>query len=667
MLNNNAIGSMALSAVFFAVLIPDLGFASSVRGPTNHNSEAISSGCSTVASAITLSNVPSRITGVAPLSVFFDASSTIANTRKRPFHDLEYRWDFGDPAGSPVNGATWNAGSRAGISSRNTATGPEAAHVFEIPGIYTVALTATDGKNTASNNCTRIVVQNPDIVFAGTNTICIGAASTPKAGVNGCPSGALTVMQSSFPAAVNTYALTGKRVLFKRGDTFTAATSARITSTGPGTLGAYGTGAMPKVQMMGNTTVLMLSSRLTPTIKDWRIMNLEFDGMSQAGAVGVNTDGGINQVTILNMNIHDIGNGVLFNDSIIQWWYLKDGLTQHAMFDEIAIVGSIITPIFNSTTGWRIFASANRGSIQGNTLGNMINNSSMGSHVLRVPHMAKGVIANNTIARPGQHQLAIKLHAQAWCLNTSAPGTCYSPNNDPVPLGYNYINNTHPIGIFATLSGYTEQVVISDNKIIGADNPYSMSVASENLQNDERLRDIIVERNFFTSGTATQLSLLFNAENITIRNNIANMTLGLYKTFASVFDPGTAPPSKNVQVLNNTIYGGSGVGSEFFGVVIDPAATNVAVINNLFTAPSQLNPVMISGTGASGLVQSNNILTNTPATLFVSATPSAPADFRLNSTSPARDEGLSTVPVRSSFFLAGRSQGIMDIGAVEMP
>ena len=655
---------------FVAVLMPAFGFASNRNGSADSTATSKKGGgipgcfSTGATNTITLSNIPSRYTGVAPLSVFFDASDTIANATTRPFHDLEYRWDFGDPAGSLINGVTWNAGSRAGVSSRNVAIGPEAAHVFETPGVYTVTLTATDSKNTATNNCTRIVVQDPGSVFSGSNTICVSSNTTPTAGANGCPSGALTVMQSSFPTAVNTYALTGKRVLFKRGDTFAAATSALINRTGPGILGAYGAGAMPKVQMTGNTDILMLSSRATPGIKDWRIMDLEFDGMSKTRSVAVNTDGGINQVTILNMNMHDVANGAVFNDSIIQWWHLKEGLTAHTMFDEIAIVDSIITPIFNSTSGWRIFASANRGSIQGNILGNMVNDSSMGSHVLRVPHMAKGVIANNTLARAGVSQHALKLHAQGWCESTSPAGTCVTYDNVTPPPSYTYLANTHPIGIFTTLSGYTEKVIIADNKIIGADNPHSMTVSSQNRQMDERLRDIIVERNWFTSGKGTQLSLLVVSSAITVRNNIFDMTAGKYKTFVKLASPGTSPPSADVNVYNNTLYGGSApviAGNEFVGISIDPTATKVAVVNNLISAPSATNPVRIVGTGA-GIVSSNNStaiqIKTTPG--WVATFPSTPSDFNLTAKSYAIGAGIS-VPVFSDFFL--NSRPIYHLGA----
>ncbi|MEK7706277.1 MAG: hypothetical protein AAB426_15055, partial [Myxococcota bacterium] len=613
---------------------------------------------------------PSRISGVAPLSVFFDATGTTATAvTSRPFHDLEYRWGFGDPLGSPVNGTSWDAGSGAGVNNRNAATGAVAAHVFERPGTYTVALSVFDGTNTDTAETT-ITVDDPDVVFAGTNTVCVAASTTPVAGVNGCPAGASTAQQADFATLVSTYALTGNRVLLARGDTFVAPTTASIVNTGPGIVGAFGSGAAPIVQATSGTTILNLSSVYTADIKDWRIMDLDFDGLGTA-QVGIDTQGGISQVLILHMNIHDIGNGVVLNSGIVEWW-VSHGHPEHALFDDMAIVDSTMTPILGSTTGWRIFAAATRFSIQGNTLGNMTSNASMGSHVVRVTTMEKGVITNNTIARAGVTQLAIKLHAPIWCDVNSPAGTCVTPDNNAVmPPTYSYLTNTHPIGVFAPLSGYSELIMVSDNKIIGADNPWTISFGPQDPNNDERVRDVVIERNWFTAGSGTQIHMHLNCSATTVRNNVCDLTGGAYHECVDVSRWGGAQQvaPADVRVYNNTIYSGvAGVHVDFTGVAIDATATDVTVINNLGSAPFATDgPVMISGTGASGLVQSNNLLHNVPGDLFVNATPAVPADFHLIALpNPARDTGLSTVPVPSDFFGTSRPQnGSFDIGAVE--
>ena len=82
------------------------------------------------------------------------------------------------------------------------------------------------------------------------------------------------------------------------------------------------------------------------------------------------------------------------------------------------------------------------------------------------------------------------------------------------------------------------------------------------------------------------------------------------------------------------------------------------------------SPVIINNidiTGALPGTLSNNILTNTPANYFVSATPATLDDFKLSATSPARKKGLQSLGIYTDFFLTARSQGTNDVGAVEGP
>ena len=669
MLNNNTVGSRVLLKVFFAALFAVFGIASCGSG--GGDSTSTNTNSTTPAPApggIVLSLVPARTSGVAPLAVFFDASATTdTGVTTRPFHDLEYTWSFGD-----ASSGTWASGAQPGVSSKNSATGPVAAHVFETPGTYTVSLTALDGTNTATTNTT-ITVDNPDTVFAGTNTICINASGSD---FTGCPSGAATSTNSNFVTALSANLATHKRILFRRGETFTAATFASLNVNGPGIIGAYGTITDPKpiVQMTGNTAILNLSSGSTHNIKDWRIMDLDFDGRATLGTVGIDTAGGISQVLVLNMNIHDIGEGVKFNDSILTYWYITRGHTTVKMFDEMAVVGSTISGYPGLTTGSRMFVSANRFSIQGNMIGNEL--ATMGNHVLRVPHMEKGLISNNTIARANTAAHALKLHGQAWChvdsLVDDIAGDCLTWDNDTsTPPGfstYSYTTTTHPIGIFAALSGYTEQVIISDNKFIGADNPWTIGLGTQNNNRDERLRDIIFERNWLVSGSATQVAALFWTIDTTVRNNICDMSGGASRTCFRVTRRGKEAPPDNVRVYNNTLYSGSTGG--FVGVDIGAEATNVSVINNLAYAPLSTSTMMVNGTGASGLIQSNNSTNTQIKNTFpgwISATPAVPADFGLTAGSYANSPGAS-VPLWSDFFRASRPQnGVMDIGAMEGP
>ena len=216
-------------------------------------------------------------------------------------------------------------------------------------------------------------------------------------------------------------------------------------------------------------------------------------------------------------------------------------------------------------------------------------------------------------------------------------------------------------------TAYTEQVVISDNVFTGAAGvAWTVSLEPQNENANERLRDIIVERNWFraTDG-ATQVALLMSAANATIRNNICDMSGGFNdgQTCYEVSRRGIEPNPINARIYNNTAYGGTAT-TDFEAVSLGSSSTGAAVINNLGSAPNAGARTMISGS-PSGLVQSNNILNNTPANLFVTASPTVPANFALKAGSPASEAG-GAVPVHSDFFRNRRPKGdAIDVGATE--
>jgi hypothetical protein len=623
--------------------------------------------CSTTGatSAIALSNVPSRISGVAPLSVFFDATGSTATATTRPFHNLEYRWSFGDAAGSPVSGTTWTTGSRPG-ASRNTATGPVAAHVFENSGTYTVSLSVTDGSNTVANNCTQITVQDPADVFSGNNTVCVAALTQPSAGFDGCPADALTVRQDSFPAAISSHATTGKRVLFKRGDTFSAATEARITATGPGMVGAYGSGALPRIQMTGNTNVLGFSSSSTPGFRDWRIMDLDMDGMNgnETSGTGISSSGGgLSQVTVLRLTYRNMNNAIGFALDLINYfnnYFIANNRPAEAIHtvDQVTVVDSTVIP--GAATVYSAYDSGNRIVFMGNNFDNGGNAS--GSHVTRWPFLNKAVISNNTFSRPGFTRLAIKLHAPYW---NSTFGV-FDPSATQPVIASNYSNYS----TFANGDGYSKYVVISDNKLTDAANPWSVELGPQDSGSDERIRNVIVERNWWVANSASQVALRVSASEITVRNNIFNFSNGSNsQTAIQVVKDGIVLTSDQVRLYNNTIYSSYAVpSSQFAGIELGAPVTNITVRNNLAYAPNATGPVMLVNNCGACLTQSNNSsdaqVKNTSPN-FATMPPVVPSDYRPVASYAVG--GGTAVPVWSDFLLQGRPQGVIDMGAIEVP
>jgi diadenosine tetraphosphatase ApaH/serine/threonine PP2A family protein phosphatase len=249
-----------------------------------------------------------------------------------PFHELDYSWNFGDD-----DTATWTYGSNPGVNKKNRAYGPESAHVFETPGTFTVTLSVYDGTDTATTT-QEIIVTDPDTVFAG-NTFCINASGTDHTGCPlipgtyadsaACITAGKCLTQASFSTAITTYATAGRRVLFKKGDSFSN-DAANIHFVGTlGLISSYGTGAKPIVVNAVNSDIF----DFTADVSDWRLMNLDFDlnmgnisrFMSMTGSLNVN------KLLIMNNDVHD-GFG---------------GFTQTgggvSAFDQIAFIGNTFT------------------------------------------------------------------------------------------------------------------------------------------------------------------------------------------------------------------------------------------------------------------------------------------------------------------------------------
>jgi len=615
----------------------------------------IGSGCMTTQTgapgAIALANVPSRLSGVAPLSVFFDATGSTAAATTRPFHDLEYRWDFGDRTGavpnlSPplVGTSTWNMGSKPGVSSRNSASGPVTVHVYETPGMYFVSLSVTDGTNTASNSCTQIVVQDPDVVFASTNTICVGATSLPVAGVDGCPVDAATALQPSFAAAISSYVGTGKRVLFKRGDTFTAASTPSISSNGPGIVGAYGAGTLPIINATANVDILDISSSTTPTtVNDWRIMDLELNGNSGSGVAGVNALGSATRITILRLNIHDAGYGIEFSHYVLDYWN-NNGHPGHTMWEQVYLIDNTLSRFSNIG----IYAGAGYFAIAGNSI------DTSPYQIVRLPQIYYGVVSNNTIVGGGAGYSTLRIDGPAWC--TSEPQG---------PTACNYTNDSMPTNITGAHGGYTDLVEVADNLVAAASDVYiPVDIAPSNGNWDSRIRNLIFERNFVSGAVA---GVHVSARDITARYNIISLVGGGYHGIGiqTRNSPliGAEPPPLRVAAYSNTFY----ATGDLTGVNIDTFATDSIVMNNLAFAPNGGSTIMIADAGSTNLTASNNssdaqIKSTSPLFENATGTMSVPGDFRPTGPSYAIGTG-AVVPAWSDFFWVPQTIS-RDMGAV---
>lgn len=631
---------------------------------------------STGGSPITGSLVCSRTTGVASLFVFCDASGTIdPSVTAYPYHDLQYTWNFGDPnvtaagtCGTAVVAGEgfWRCGSRPGANSKNAAMGPLAGHVFDpTPGggtkNYTISLTIYDGTNTKILT-QAISVTDPNTVFSGTNTVCFFNSAVGT----GCPAGATQTATSAFDTALNSCIGTTKRCLFKRGDAFLAAAASVINSTGPGLIGAYGSGAAPVIT--GNSVFvpqlpmaeanlgaghnqnvfIELSAGATPTITDWRIMDLELDGQSVVNTMAIASRGGIDQVTILRVNCHHMATTcVSLNEGLLQSINGTGNTTPFHIWDQFAIVDSNL----DNLTGLghiNAYTSATNLMLAGNTLDTGTN------EIVRWPYVIRGVLSNNYIANTNKNHL-VKIHA---------------PN-----MG---------VLLAIQIEQKTQYLVISDNKVLGDNgaptNPIAWPVAIGPFDNltDERVYDIIYERNWHVGASTTQVAAIFWADDVSIRDNIVDLSGSLNHTAFKLDKRGAEPAHTNTRLYNNTFYTSDTTGNSAELAVLGATETNVTARNNLAYTPHVTANVtyMVRDDGGCCGAQPNNSTDHFGTNQMRSTDPKftcpdgcanvgafTPANAKPLVTSYAIGTGAN-VPVWSDFFLLTEPSPY-DIGAVK--
>jgi len=587
---------------------------------------------------VNASFVASRVSGVAPLAVFFDGSASTAVGLAKPFHDLDFQWSFGES-----NLGNWTMGARANAVSRNLDSGPMASHVFETPGTYTVTLTATDGRNVGSSSV-QITVTDPDTVFAS-NTACISVSGA----FAGCPNGATRITSSDYATAINGNASV-RRFLFNRGDTFTASVQAKQMRNGPGLIGAYGNGAAPRWLIPAGMTGLLLSDTSTPTIADWRVMDIEMDGQSR-DTTGLSAAGSINQVLLLRLNIHNSHNGIFFNLSLLDYYNSAQGGNRGLpVWDQLAIVDTRVNTIFggvgltqsSSAAGYYGgYISASRFTFMGNNFDNV----NGGEHVLRTPYIGRGVLSHNYFARPDRSKHCLKLHAPSF------------------------------VGTGTVAGRFSEKIVVADNTFDGHTSQQNVKLAPQNTGSDERIRDVIFERNYFLMGVGSSSGLVVQGpvSVVSVRNNIVNSSNSTeqYPALLEVIGDGLGVTT-SIDFYNNTLFT---TGTRFGGVVLvgnGALISGINVKNNLAYAPAVPAATFGSTSNGSNVVSANNSTDSqvrgvSPGFITVpaaSAKSLVATDFKPAVGSYAVGAGAA-LPVLTDFYSASRAVGVAtDMGAV---
>lgn len=546
-----------------------------------------------------ISCTPSRTSGTAPLGVVFDATGTTDADTTKPFHDLLYQWSFGDLAAG-----NWTTGANPG-ASKNGAFGAVAGHVYERAGTYTWVLLVSDG-TTVSRTSGTITVVDPDVTFAGTATVCVSTSGD----FTGAPTGATQVTNSDFDAVIATHMGTGKRVLFRRGETFVSSTAATVSSAGPNTIGAYGSGALPIISCISAAHCVTVNNA---AVNDLRIMDLNFVGIG-AGHVNaaINFTAAVTNVTIFRNTITDVGTGVT----------LQTGTS---------LTGSILQEnTIANYSGNAFFGYVATTAYLGNALGPT---RVTGEHVLRIQRWQRVAVSHNTIHSPAPTKEALTMRAEVHV--TAAEDSFYG--------------------------------VVSHNRIMAGEHPSTVvQFAPSADASDEWIYDTVFEYNWIQSGKLTQKGLRLAGARITARNNVFNMNGALGHVPIMVNTAAGAAltlPMDDNQMLNNTAFT-SDTGSDFRLVRLGPfgeTITNTVIKNNLGYAPNDsIHALHSQGAGTSGTIGASGTFGNSSDAQigatdpsFASATPLNPIDYRISTGSYAATSGVALFPSSNDDFFHG--------------
>lgn len=550
-----------------------------------------------------------RLAGISPFVAFFDASGTTDSATlggaNNTFQDIYYSWAFGDTAASGTG--TWATGANAGINSMNVAYGGVTAHMYQVADgagdqTYTVTLTPFDGTN--SSTCTlHVTVYDPIGANGFTTTICYFNTTLGS----GCPSGA-TQTTSSVIVGGN---LSGKRLLYKCGDTFT---SAGVTISGTkGQIGAYGgcQGTQTSRPIFQATTAVDGLLNLNNPSADIRITDIDLDGNSQAGVAMLdnNNGGTINggnkliQYTLYNVNAR--------NQAESYRW---------SAGGQMAIVSSTAQAVQTASPWINVFPNYAGVGNGGGTCtaclwtasgpsedflfvsGNMFTDGVSGNselETMRDSYASKHVISNNSFLNAGLPSFALlKLHN----LNFATNG-----------------------GTGAWSGIYSQYIVVSDNLFQGSSGSQCLEISPQNPQSDERLRYLVIERNLMKCTESIGRQTLFSGVNASIRDNTYITASG--SASIQIAQRGFEPPPQFVEVYNNTMSGGGSVGAIQFNNVGQSGTVNVAnsfAQNNLF-----FGAAVVANSGSGNTVTSNTTTTtNNPGFTNGSGSFSLISDFK---------------------------------------
>ena len=625
-----------------------------------------------------------RATGVAPLSVHFDATETTATGIDDPYRELWYLWDFGETQGPGV--ARWTVGADAG-KSRNQAFGPIAAHLYEVPGQFTAKLIVIDRSSGATTvETVGVTVDDPDEVYAGRTTTYVNAG----------PSSDTQVVTSSWDEVVSIINAKGNgwRHRLRGGDSFAMEkpSNETVNNIRPSHLLIESFGRAEAV--LGRTgaaadsacTTVIFGHRRSQAqtgnvVKDIRIDCSANPPGNRGVAVG---QYGGTDLTLVRVTAKACQ--MLYANSLHTEGYnaSQDKAAHgHRGFDGLAVWDCLVTDVAEAAAGkkpYAMFVGCNHGSIQGCKFDLDAGNNNSISHVLRMWHGYKTVIANNLLRGSGTTQHCLKLHAR-----TAAEMAAV--RRDP---------RTPPWGTGGDSGGWTRFVWIAANHIVATytNTPVGIGAPSGGAFPDSgtQLEKIAFVGNFVDAGPngtvhigvgywAHSGLIALNVFRFATSSTARSLCLHLGKRSEAFGSDGPLlQVATDVKVWGNSAYMATASTNRCMFASVSNRSVDVELRNNAFWAPNDKGAVVASGCngpadqsstripitarGYSAAHNSSDEQCRQPASPFASAMPARVSDFAPAARSYLRNAGAG---LRLPRDIPGVARGLSrpHIGAVD--
>jgi hypothetical protein len=577
---------------------------------------------------VTAGFTATRVDGVAPLAVYFEAGPTTCDSCPEvvdPWHDLAYSWDFDDP-----DAGVWPISGR----SKARDIGPAAAHVFERPGHYEVTLTATDPVSGETGTITTAIdVADPDQEFAGDATLCYRASDAGD--FAGCPAGAQQKTMASFNAAFSDCDGADRRCLLRRGDTFVADDTVFLGVDAPQILGAFGDGPAPTIDASGIGPKVLFQGAAAGD--DWRVMDLRFIGPGVVGSVVFFGRRSQRDVLVLRTEAEPDTwhNFVLMDASQLDpkdWHegvFIVENRVLKAGFGGGGMGGNVAYIAFKNSA----------------FLGNDFEDTRTGEHILRAEAYDNLLIAHNRLGPASSSKSVITL--RSWDQKLTCEGTICGPSRR------------------GTILANTLQI----------NNGWTVQACGKAGTQDNQCEDNVVDGNFAFLPDAFPINnkpiLIFQladgetqTRRSSFRNNICDLT-GLDQFVPACAELRVGSLARAVNNTCSRTDGGPLKCVRTTGQTSDGVSTIAR--NNLAFSTGMAEPVE----GDFATVDSNLGVSESP---FVSVTPAEDAaDYQLADGSPAVDAGAPVVG--NAFDFAGRARpfgpandiGAWEFGAIDDP